>query len=239
MLTVERAPHSDVDEAIARGGSSSCSSSGSSSSVPWARVSSSAAPTWSAVAFLMLADRVRGGVRATDVGVYLVRLLHARRRLVDGPWWPFTKNMSSRESILYLADGLSINPLEMLLAVTASGWLLQRLGGPDWHFCAGALFWPLVVFTGFVVVGLLHGQASGGDRRVAIFEARPLLYMASCYVLVTNLFTNRLQYRLPPDGELRRHLDPEHLRALVLPRAARRGAGGAREARPSTRRRST
>jgi hypothetical protein len=51
-----------------------------------------------------------------------------------------------------------------------------------------------MTFTGFVVTGFLYGAARGGDRRVAIFEARPLLYVAIFYLLVTNLLTSRRQY---------------------------------------------
>ena len=72
-----------------------------------------------------------------------------------------------------------------------SGWPTRR-GGSG----AGALFWPVLVFTGFVVFGLVRGQVlGGGDTRIAIFEARPLLYLPLVYILVTNLLTTRRQYQ--------------------------------------------
>ena len=52
-----------------------------------------------------------------------------------------------------------------------------------------------MVFTGFVLIGIVTGKSSGGDTRVAIFEFRPLLYIPIVYILLTNLLTTRRQYR--------------------------------------------
>ena len=58
-----------------------------------------------------------------------------------------------------------------------------------------------------------------------MFEGRALFYVFIVYVLVTNLLTTRRQYvRLRDDGPGGR-LDPEHLLAHVLPRAARQRTG--------------
>ncbi|MET0459747.1 MAG: O-antigen ligase family protein [Ilumatobacteraceae bacterium] len=129
------------------------------------------------------------------VGVYLILFLTLVGDQVTMEWWPFTKNMSSRESIFFVSDQLILNPLEVLAAFTLAAWFLQRLADPAWRFRRGALFAPVMVFTTFVVFGILRGTSSGGDTRVAIFEFRPLLYLAVVYVLITNLLSTRRQYR--------------------------------------------
>jgi hypothetical protein len=110
------------------------------------------------------------------------------------PWWPALKNMSSRESLMFLSDSLSINPVEVVLAFMIFSFVLRRATDPSWRLLRGTLFWPVMVFTGFVTLGFLYGAATGGDRRVAIFEARPIFYIALFYVLTTNLLTTRRQY---------------------------------------------
>lgn len=130
------------------------------------------------------------------VGVYLIVFLTLIGDIVTNAWWPFTKNMSSRESILYLSDSVIINPLELLLAVTLLGYFLQRLEDPNWRFRRGELFTPIVVFSAFVLIGLFFGLfLRGGDTRIGIIEVRPLLYLPLVYILVTNLLRTRRQYR--------------------------------------------
>jgi hypothetical protein len=131
------------------------------------------------------------------IGVYAIVSLTLVGDIVTTSWWPFTKNLSSRESILYLTDSVSVNPLEILLLVTTVSWLLQRLVDPTWRFQRGALFTPMVVFTGFVIFGFLRGKVLGnGDTRIAIFEVRPLLYLPLVYILITNLLSTRRQYKI-------------------------------------------
>lgn len=128
------------------------------------------------------------------VGVYLIMFLTLVGDAVTMEWWPFTKNMSSRESIFFVNDQLFLNPLEVLAAVTIAAWLMHRLADPTWRFHRGVMLTPLTVFTTFVVFGVLKGKASGGDTRAAIFEFRPLLYLIVIYILITNLMTTRRQY---------------------------------------------
>ena len=146
-----------------------------------------------ALAVLVLAS-VAAFLRPT-IGVYLIVFLTLIGDGVTTAWWPFAKNLSSRESILFVHDALAINPLEILLVVTIAAWLLRYLEDPVWVFWRGRLFVPVMVFTAFVVIGLMRGVAAGGDRRIAIFEARPLLYIPLVYILVTNLLVTRAQYR--------------------------------------------
>lgn len=128
------------------------------------------------------------------VGVYVLVFLTMVGDAVTMSWWPFTKNMSSRESIFFVHDQLILNPLELLLSVTLLAWLMQSLESRAWTFKRGRMFVPLAIFTVFVFLGFVRGYTSGGDLRIAIFEGRPLFYLVIVYVLVTNLLTTRRQY---------------------------------------------
>jgi hypothetical protein len=146
------------------------------------------------IAFLVLALSCVAAFLRPVVGVYILVFLTMVGDAVTMSWWPFTKNMSSRESILFVHDQLILNPLELLAGVTVVSWLMQRLESRAWTFKRGRMFWPLAVFTVFVCFGFLRGYSTGGDLRVAIFEGRPLFYLVIVYLLVTNLLTTRRQY---------------------------------------------
>jgi O-antigen ligase len=129
------------------------------------------------------------------IGVYLIVFLTLVGDGVTTAWWPFTKNMSSRESILFVSDQLFLNPLEVLIGATTLAWLLHRLVDPTWKLWRGRLFWPVLTFGAFVCFGFLRGKMGGGDTRIAIFEGRALLYVPVVYILITNLLTTQRQYR--------------------------------------------
>ena len=130
------------------------------------------------------------------VGMYLIGFLSLFTDGAVSSWYPFLKSMSARESILYLGNAAILSPLEVVLAITTVAWLLRLLiDRGSGRFVRGALFWPMVVFGGLVLLGVMVGVATGGDRYVALWEFRPLLYVPIIYILVTNLFTSREQYR--------------------------------------------
>jgi O-antigen ligase len=128
------------------------------------------------------------------VGVYVLVFLTMVGDAVTMDWWPFTKNMSSHESIFFVNDQLFLSPLELLAGVTLIAWLLRSIADPTWRFIRGRMFGPIAIFTGFVVFGFLRGIGSGGDKRVAVFEGRALFYVLIVYVLITNLLSTRRQY---------------------------------------------
>ena len=153
------------------------------------------APEWTPVAFAVFVVTLVGAFVRPTLGVYLIVILTMIGDGIIWPWWPFTKNMSSRESILFVSDGLFISPLELVMISALFSFFLRRLVDPAWTFRRGVLFTPIMVFTTFVVFGFLRGAASGGDRRIAIFEGRALFYIPLVYVLLTNLFRTRQQYQ--------------------------------------------
>jgi hypothetical protein len=128
------------------------------------------------------------------VGVYVVVAFTLLGDINTTPWYPFAKNFSSRESILFVSDQVIVSPLEYFLVLTTASWLLRAISEARWRFHAGVLLRPVVVFAGFVVLGLLYGLARGGTRNIALYEARPLLYVPLVYVLATNLLTTSRHY---------------------------------------------
>jgi O-Antigen ligase len=110
-------------------------------------------------------------------------------------WFPFNKNLSSRESILYFADDVTISPLEVVLVFAVMATLLRNVSTTGRLLRPGPMLRPLLIFSALVGFGFANGMASGGDLRVAIFEMRPLLYIAMVYILATNVCEHSHQYR--------------------------------------------
>lgn len=157
-------------------------------------VAASTAPSAYSVAFLLLVLACVVALVRPLLALYAIVFLALIGDEATTPWWPALKNLSSRESLMFLSDSFSVNPMEIAMGFIVFSFVLRRAADPTWRLVRGVLFWPIIVFTGFVVVGFLHGAVTGGDRRVAIFEARPLLYIALFYLAVTNLLTTRRQY---------------------------------------------
>jgi hypothetical protein len=110
-------------------------------------------------------------------------------------WFPFTKNLSSRESLLYVADQATISPLELVLGFALVCWTVRHVARRERPIVYGPLFRPLAIFTIFVLFGFVYGVGRGGDLRVAVFEIRPLLYLPIVYFLVSNTAHTARQYR--------------------------------------------
>lgn len=111
------------------------------------------------------------------------------------PWYPFVKNASSVESVFYIHDSFIASPLEFLLLITTVVWLTGLLVDRTPAVRIGTLGRPVAAFGAFVVFGLLRGLAAGGDAVVALWQARPMLYLPLAYLLATNLFTSPKDYR--------------------------------------------
>jgi len=107
------------------------------------------------------------------------------------PWYPFVKDLSSGESLLYINSSLIFSPLEACLVLTTLAWLGHAMAERKWNLHAGRLFWPVLVFIGFVVLGLAYGIATGGDVRIGLWESRPIFYVPLALLLVNNLLSRR------------------------------------------------
>lgn len=110
-------------------------------------------------------------------------------------WFPFNKNLSSWESIMFLSDGLSVSPLEITTIVALGLTMYRNLVRIRRPLMSTPLLVPLATFGAFAVLGLARGLSRGGDSRAALFEIRPLLILPLLYVLITNVCTSRTDYR--------------------------------------------
>lgn len=120
-------------------------------------------------------------------GVYLILglTLFADRAL--HPWYPFAKNFSSFESVMFLHSALIISPLETYIAFTGLAWLGRMAMERRIRIYTGPLFWPALLFLVFVTYGLLYGIARGGNLVIALWEARAIYYLAAMLLLASNL----------------------------------------------------
>ena len=71
-------------------------------------------------------------------GVYLIVIFTLLGDINTTPWYPFAKNLSSHESVLFVDDRLSINPLEVFLMLTVASWLARGIGHGALNFRRGA-----------------------------------------------------------------------------------------------------
>lgn len=124
---------------------------------------------------------------APRLGVYLTVGLTLAGDMSLLPWYPFTKNLSSYESLLFLSNAAIVNPAEVYMALTMGSWLLRPLFRRSFDWRGGPLFWPLASFTAFVAFGLGYGLSRGGDMTIALWESRAIFYIPLMYLLVVNL----------------------------------------------------
>ena len=118
--------------------------------------------------------------------LYVTLFLTMVGDISTAPWYPFNKNLSSRESITFVADALTTSPLEMSLLLGFVTSILRQYASTGRPFVRSPLIRPVLVFTGFVVFGFINGLGSGGDLRISLFEGRSLFYILFVYVIVTN-----------------------------------------------------
>ncbi len=112
------------------------------------------------------------------------------------PWWPVSKNMSAYESVLYVADALTVKPLELILiAVIAVYFISKRLTPSAPPIIWGPLWKPMVIFSFTLVTGLAWGLGRGGDFRVSMFEITSLVYIPMVYLAAINLFRSIDHYK--------------------------------------------
>jgi O-antigen ligase len=118
--------------------------------------------------------------------VYATLFLTAVSDIVTVWWFPFVKNLSSRESISYVADTLTISPLEITLYAGFAISTVRRYANTRTIIPRTPLTWPLAVFTSFVFLGFVRGVSSGGNLRVAVIEARPFFYIVLVFAIIMN-----------------------------------------------------
>ncbi|NJO82710.1 MAG: O-antigen ligase family protein [Blastochloris sp.] len=127
------------------------------------------------------------------IGIYLIVGLTLAGDMAILPWYPFTKNMSSYESLMFLSNAAIISPAEVFMTFTLGAWLIRPLFRRIFDWCGGALFVPMAVFSGSIVLSLGYGLVRGGDPTIALWETRAILYIPLMYLLVVNLIRTPAQ----------------------------------------------
>jgi hypothetical protein len=150
-----------------------------------------AGPNASILAWILLSICIAAVLIRPRFGVYLLLGLGLAGDATLSPWFPFVKNFSSRESLLYINDAVIINPLEAFLGLTFLSWFIHSFSTNRRRFYSGPLFLPTLVFLFFVIAGMWHGFSNRGDVTIGLWEARPLFYLAFMVILVSNLIETR------------------------------------------------
>jgi hypothetical protein len=130
-------------------------------------------------------------------GVYLTIFLALLGDARLMPAYPFTKNFSSQESIFYIGDSYIVSGLEVYLVLMLVSWLFQERMARRLRLYSGELLGPVMLFGAFVVWGLFYGLGMrGGDVRIGLWEARPILYLPLFMLLASNLLRKPEHIRL-------------------------------------------
>lgn len=150
--------------------------------------------------FALLGAIVAAGIRPI-LGVYAIVFFTLIGDGETSEWFPFAKNLSAKESLLYLSNQLFLSPLEILVMATLLFFLIGRISAhPRKPLVTGPLFWAITTFTAFVGIGFLYGLAKGGDPRIALYEGRHLFLLLPVYMLIINLFDRAALQRLAWTG---------------------------------------
>ena len=121
------------------------------------------------------------------IGLFTIVFVTMVGDSVTAPWFPFAKNLSSGESLLFVSNNLVLSPLEILTATTFLFWIVDRVGTPRARLVRGPMTYAIAGFTAMVIVGFLTGISGGGDLRIALFEGRALFILLPVYLLASNL----------------------------------------------------
>ena len=127
-------------------------------------------------------------------GLYFVIFFSLVGDSVLLPWYPFVKNLSSPESLLYIHSALIFSPLELYLALITAVWLGKGIIRRRLDFHTGPLTGPALFFNAMMAVGLFYGLGTGGDANVGLWEVRAIFYLPLLLVLAGNLLTEREHY---------------------------------------------
>lgn len=124
-------------------------------------------------------------------GIYMVAFftLVGDFRLI--PWFPFIKNFSSSESLLFLHNSVIFSPLEVYLVLILVSWLGRNIMQRKNDLYFSPLFWPNFIFIVFIAFGLFYGVGRGGSFNIALWESRAIFYLPLMMFLTSNLIVKR------------------------------------------------
>jgi O-antigen ligase len=151
------------------------------------------APTPAAIGWLCFLVAVIAIFYQPRYGVYMLAGLALVGDSILTPWYPFVKNLSSGESLLYLGRATIFSPAELFMVLTCLSWLGRATMQRKLKLYAGSLFWPALLFGTSVTFGLVYGILHHGNLNIALWEVRAVYYMPVMLVLVSNLIETRGQ----------------------------------------------
>lgn len=151
------------------------------------------APSWAALGWVAFIAGIVAVLYEPRYGVYQLIGFGLAGDMILSPWFPFVKNLSSAESLLFFGRATSFSPAEIFLALTFVSWLGRAAMQRKFKGFAGPLFWPAVLFGLFITFGLVYGITHGGDRKIALWEVRSIYYLPAMVILTSNLICTRGQ----------------------------------------------
>ncbi|MBX0328824.1 O-antigen ligase family protein [Oscillochloris sp. ZM17-4] len=150
-------------------------------------------PSWSVIAWIIYFVGIVAIFYNPRYGVYMILGFTLMGDQVMLYWYPFTKNFSSAESIMFLSRAVNLSPLESYMVFTLFSWFGRMAMERRIRFRAGPLFWPAAMFTFFITVGLAYGVSRGGAFKIALWEVRSIYYLPIALILTGNLIQTRDQ----------------------------------------------
>ncbi|HNB52660.1 MAG TPA: hypothetical protein PK530_11985, partial [Anaerolineales bacterium] len=155
-------------------------------------------PSTSMIAWLLFILGIVEIIRQPRHGLYLILFLSLIGDGFLSYWYPFNKNFSSSESIMYLNGALIFSPLECYMVLTLMVVIIPGILQHKTNLYTSKLFWASISFIVFVIFGMAWGIARGGSLNIGLWEARPIFYLPVMLFLANNLLTR-----------------PEHISRLV------------------------
>jgi hypothetical protein len=129
------------------------------------------------------------GVYILLAGTTLLETTFSPQPLADdiGPYTPFFEDIQSWTHV----RGPAFSLAELLMLVVLLIWLLKSIALRNFRFDRGTLMRPIGAYMLMVLVGEVHGLASGGNVTLSLWEIRSQVYMFVTYILVSNLARTR------------------------------------------------
>lgn len=153
-------------------------------------------PSWSDLAWIIFWVCFSAIVIEPRRGIYIILFMTLVGDKSVSWWFPFTKNFSSEESLLFYSNSFSFTPLEIFIALIAVVWVARGVIRRDFSLKTGPLFWPSLIFTGLMGYGLIYGLLSGGNTNIALWESRAIFYIFAMLVLTSNLIREKEHVQL-------------------------------------------
>ncbi len=104
---------------------------------------------------------------------------------------PFFLNLRLTTGI----EALIVNPVEVLMVLTAGIWLLRAVVSRQWRIYPVPNFGVAVLFLSMLIFFTGYGLAHGGNWKASLWEIRALYYLCGMYFLTTQIIRTRRQVK--------------------------------------------